>query len=68
MTGDRKLKVFYVTQASLVLMIGSAFVTGVSLSGQDLIAFGTIMAALGGGFMGANFGEHYAKAKATVKP
>jgi hypothetical protein len=65
MTGDRKLKAFYATMLAEVLLVGTAFVTGVPMSGDNVIAIGTIIAATGGGFFGANFGEHMAKAKAA---
>lgn len=65
MEGGRKLRAFYTTMGALVTLTGAGFVTGVPYQGSDIIALATIIAALGGGFFGANFGEHYAKARAA---
>ena len=65
MTGDRKLKAFYVTTGSIAALTGTAFVTGVQMSGDNVIAIATILAAVGGAFFGGNALEHQAKAKAA---
>ncbi|TAK57864.1 MAG: hypothetical protein EPO24_09355 [Bacteroidetes bacterium] len=63
MNQNRKLKAFYVTIVSCLLIVAVAIVKGVSLTGDNIVAIVTILAAVGGGFFGANFGEHYAKSK-----
>lgn len=63
MTGNRKLKGFYYTLGAMMLIILSAFVTGVKFQGGDIIAMLALIGSLGGAFFGANFGEHWAKSK-----
>jgi len=65
MNGNRKLQAFYVTQGGIAAITVGAFLTGVQLTGDNIIAIGTLMVANGGAFYGANYGEHYSKAKAA---
>jgi len=60
---NRKFKGFVITQLSLILIFIGALFTGTTFTGDNIIVFGALLAATGGAFFGANFGEHWAAAK-----
>jgi len=61
--GQRKLKGFYLTLAALMILVLFALIKGVHFTGDNIITAMALMASLAGAFFGANFGEHWAKAK-----
>ncbi len=63
MEGTRKQKAFYWTMAAINAAFIGALVFGVKFVGGDIIALSALQASLAGAFFGANFGEHWAKAK-----
>lgn len=64
--GDRKLKGFYVTIGAILIVIETSILFGgISFTGDNVVALVVIIGSVGGAFFGANFGEHFAKAKAA---
>jgi len=61
--GVRKMKAFYTVTISIVAMFGAALISGVSFTGDNIIVLGSLIAANGGMYFGANFGVHWAEAK-----
>lgn len=61
MTGIRKMKVFYWTTTALMITFGLSLFLGVKFTGNDIIIFSSLLAANGGMFFSANFGEHWAQ-------
>lgn len=65
MEGTRKQKAFYATLAAINLVILVAFVVKVPFNSADIVSLITLESALAGAFFGANFGEHWSKARAV---
>lgn len=65
--GTRKLKGFYHTLYSIVLLtLVCLFAGGVELSGDNFSNIIIAIAALASCFFGANFGEHYSKSRSLT--
>lgn len=65
MNGSRKMKGFYATLISINMLILAGFVCGVNFSGTDIISLAALESAVSGAFFSANFGEHWARARAA---
>ena len=63
MTGNRKLKVFYLTSVMLVLLVIGAMMASVQFTGDNIIALAGLFAANAAFFVGGNAAEHFAAAK-----
>lgn len=63
MTGNRKLKTFYWTNVAMMFLVLGAFMSGVSLTGDNIITLSALFTANGIAFVGGNVGEHFANAK-----
>lgn len=62
--GNRKLKAFFATIAGVLIVVETAILSGIAISGDNIVALTTIIAGIGGAFFGANFGEHWTKKNA----
>ena len=63
MNGTRKVKGFYHTLYSIVLLVLVALLSGkVQFSGDNYVTILLSLSVLAGAFFGANFGEHYSRA------
>jgi hypothetical protein len=55
--------VFYWTESLLALLFVGSLLSGTTFTGDNIIVLGSLIAAVGGMFFGANFGEHWSQKK-----